>query len=106
MIPVYYDISAAKKIELEAPYHELCNAGHIIYVEVNGDISKNINAFESLILYMKKNNCTYGSINHPVDHCPVCGYTGIIYDHCPKCGRADCEEVSIEHLEKIGCSCS
>lgn len=105
-VPVYYDISAAKKIELEAPYHELCNAGHIIYVEVNGDISKNINAFESLILYMKKNNCTYGSINHPVDHCPVCGYTGIIYDHCPKCGRADCEEVSIEHLEKIGCNCS
>ena len=104
-IPVYYNISAHKKIELEAPYHELCNAGHIAYVEAEGDISKNIEAFKSIILYMDKNNMTYGSINHPVDRCPVCGYVGIINDTCPKCGRHEAEAVSIEKLRSIGCNC-
>ena len=104
-IPVYYPISAAKKIELEAPYHELCNAGAIGYVEAEGDISKNIEAFKSIILYMKKCNWTYGSINHPVDRCPVCGYVGIINDTCPKCGRKDKEAVTVEHLREIGCNC-
>lgn len=104
-IPVYYPISAAKKIELEAPYHELCNAGHIGYVECDGDLTKNVKAFMDIILYMKKCNWTYGSINHPVDRCPVCGYVGIINDICPKCGRKDKEGVTIEHLREIGCNC-
>lgn len=104
-IPVYYPISAAKKIELEAPYHELCNAGAIGYVECDGDLTKNVKAFMDIILYMKKCNWTYGSINHPVDRCPVCGYTGIINDHCPKCGRKDKEAVTIKHLQEIGCNC-
>lgn len=104
-IPVYFPISAAKKIELEAPYHELCNAGHIGYVECDGDLTKNVKAFMDIILYMKKCNWTYGSINHPVDRCPVCGYTGIINDHCPKCGRKDKEAVTIKHLQEIGCNC-
>ena len=104
-IPVYYPISAAKKIELEAPYHELCSAGHIAYVECEGDISKNIEAFKNIILYMDKCGITYGSINHPVDRCPVCGYVGIINDTCPKCGRHECEPVSIEKLKSLGCTC-
>lgn len=103
--PVYYPISAVKKIELEASYHELCNAGAIGYVEANGDLTKNTKAFMDIILYMKKCNWTYGSINHPVDRCPVCGYTGIINDTCPKCGRKDGEGVTIEHLHEIGCNC-
>lgn len=104
-IPVYYPISAAKKIELEAPYHELCSAGAIAYVECNGDLTKNPQAFENIILYMKNKGICYGSINHPVDRCPVCGYVGIINDICPKCGRKDGEEVTIEHLREIGCNC-
>ena len=104
-IPVYYPISAAKKIELEAPYHELCNAGAIGYVECDGDLTKNVKAFMDIILYMKKCNWTYGSINHPVDRCPVCGYVGIINDTCPKCGRKDKEAVTVEHLREIGCNC-
>lgn len=104
-IPVYYPISAAKKIELEAPYHELCSAGHIAFVECDGDISKNIEAFKSIILYMNKCGITYGSINHPVDRCPICGYVGIINDTCPKCGRHECEAVSVEKLKSLGCNC-
>lgn len=104
-IPVYYPISAAKKIELEAPYHELCNSGAIGYVECDGDLTKNVKAFMDIILYMKKCNWTYGSINHPVDRCPVCGFVGIINDTCPKCGRKDKEAVTVEHLHEIGCNC-
>lgn len=86
-IPVYYDISAYEKIKLEAPYHALTNGGHITYVEVDGDPTNNYEAFEKIIRYMKECGIGYGSINHPVDRDPVCGYTGIIGDVCPQCGR-------------------
>ena len=82
-IPVYYPISIYDKIRLEAPYHAFTNAGHISYVEMDGDASKNLEAFESVIRYMKECGIGYGSINHPVDRDPVCGYNGIIGDTCP-----------------------
>lgn len=104
-VPVYYPISAARKIEIEAPYHALCSAGDICYVECEGDISKNPKAFESIILYMKDKGICYGSINHPVDRCPVCGYVGIINDTCPKCGRHEYEAVLVEKLKSLGCKC-
>ena len=88
-IPVYFPISAARKIRLEAPYHELTNAGHISYVEMDGDASANLEAFERIVRYMKECGIGYGSINHPVDRDPVCGYNGIIGDTCPQCGRTE-----------------
>ena len=86
-MPVYYPISAFDKIKIEAPYHALTNAGHISYVELDGDPSENLEAFEQVVRCMKEEGIGYGSINHPVDRDPVCGYTGIIGDYCPKCGR-------------------
>ena len=100
-IPVYYPISAYNKIRLEAPYHALTNGGHITYVEVDGDPTNNLEAFEDIIKAMKEMGIGYGSINHPVDRDPVCGYTGIIGDVCPRCGRHDGEGVDIEVLRKI-----
>ncbi|MFI3174927.1 MAG: anaerobic ribonucleoside triphosphate reductase [Bacillota bacterium] len=88
-IPVYYNISAYKKIQLEAPYHALTNAGHITYVELPSEPSKNLEAFEKIIRYMKAQGIGYGSINHPLDRDPVCGYQGTIFDTCPKCGRTE-----------------
>ena len=88
-IPVYYDISAFDKIRLEAPYHALTNGGHITYVELDGDPCENLEAFESVIRCMKESGIGYGSVNHPVDRDPVCGFTGIIGDTCPKCGRKE-----------------
>jgi ribonucleoside-triphosphate reductase len=88
-VPVYYDINAFEKISLEAPYHALTNAGHISYVELDGDPTDNIEAFETVIRHMKESGIGYGSVNHPVDRDPVCGYTGIIGDRCPKCGRSE-----------------
>ena len=101
-VPVYYDISAFDKIEIEAPYHALTNAGHISYVELDGDPSENLEAFEAVIRHMKESGIGYGSVNHPVDRDPVCGYNGIIGDVCPKCGRTEAEHgQSFERIRRI-----
>ena len=105
-IPVYYHISAFKKIHLEAPYHALTNAGHISYVELDGDPMQNLDAFEQIIRCMKEEGIGYGSINHPVDRDPVCCYTGIIGDRCPKCGRAENQHtVAKERIKRIKVDC-
>ncbi len=99
-IPVYYPISAFDKIKLEAPYHALTNAGHISYIEMDGDPTKNLDAFEAVVRAMHDAGIGYGSINHPVDRDPICGYNGIIGDSCPKCGRQE-EEVHFERIRRI-----
>lgn len=100
-VPVYYPISAYKKIQIEAPYQALCNAGHICYVELDGDPSENIEAFESVVRCMKESGIGYGAINHPVDRDPVCGYIGIIGDTCPCCGRHEGEALTPEVYKNI-----
>ena len=99
-VPVYYHLSAAEKIRIEAPYHALTNAGHITYIELDGDTSKNLGAFERVIRYMKEWGIGYGAINHPVDRDPVCGYNGIIGDVCPKCGRTE-GNIPFERIRRI-----
>ena len=86
-VPVYHQINAFEKIQIEAPYHALTNAGHITYIELGGDPLKNLDAFEKVVRCMKESGVGYGSVNHPVDRDPVCGFTGIIDDECPGCGR-------------------
>ena len=101
-VPVYYPISAFEKLRIEAPYHALTNGGHISYVELDGDLAQNVDAFETIIRFMKEIGIGYGSINHPVDRDPVCGYTGIIGETCPRCGRRDGEPISVEKLRQLG----
>ncbi len=101
-IPVYYPISAFEKIKIEAPYHSLTNAGHITYVELDGDPAKNLEAFERIVRCMKESGIGYGSINHPVDRDPVCGYTGVIDNECPKCSRREEEgDPGFERIRRI-----
>ncbi len=100
-IPVWHPISAYDKIRLEAPYHALCNAGHISYVELDGDTARNVEAFEEVVRCMHDCGIGYGSINHPVDRDPVCGYVGIIGDVCPRCGRREGEEIAPERVEEL-----
>ncbi len=102
-IPVYYNISVANKIHLEAPYHAFTNAGHISYIELDGDPSENVDVFEKIVRIMKEEGIGYGAINHPVDRDPVCGYVGIIKDVCPRCGRRAGEAVSVDLLKNINC---
>lgn len=100
-VPVYYHLPALKKIDIEAPYHALTNAGHISYVELDGDPTKNLAAFERVVRHMKEAGIGYGSINHPVDRDPVCGYNGIINDTCPCCGRNEADGVPFERIRRI-----
>lgn len=100
-VPVYYNISIAKKLGIEGVYHKYTNAGHISYIELDGDPSDNLEAFESVVRIMKESDIGYGAINHPVDRDPVCGYVGIIKDVCPRCGRKTGEPVSVELLKKL-----
>ena len=100
-VPVYHQISVVNKIDIEAPYHALTNAGHISYVELDGDPSRNLASFEKIVKYMCSKGIGYGSINHPVDRDPICGYTGIIYDTCPYCGRKDGEPLTPEKYREI-----
>ncbi len=100
-IPVWYPISAYDKIMKEGPYHNLTNAGHISYVELDGDTANNLEAFESVVRCMHDAGVGYGSINHPVDRDPVCGYVGVIGDVCPRCGRRSGEALSPEKLDEL-----
>ena len=99
-VPVYYPISIYEKIKTEAPYNALTNGGHITYVEVDGDVAKNVDAFEKIIRCMHDNGIGYGSVNHPIDRDPVCGYNGIIDNVCPKCGRHE-DDVKFERIRRI-----
>ncbi len=99
-VPVHYSISAVDKIRIEAPYHELTNGGHISYIEMDGDPLQNLAAFEKVVRYMKECGIGYGSINHPVDRDPCCGFTGIIGDTCPQCGRTE-DTGSFERIRRI-----
>lgn len=101
-VPVYYPCNAFNKIKIEAPYHALTNAGHISYVELDGDPCQNLPAFEKIIRCMKESGIGYGSINHPIDRDPCCGFTGIIGDTCPKCGRKEDEgNFGFERIRRI-----
>lgn len=101
-VPVYYPISAFEKIRIEAPYHSLTNGGHISYIELDGDPVQNLSAFEKVVRYMKESGIGYGSINHPVDRDPVCGFSGIIGDECPMCHRKEGSGgVGFERIRRI-----
>ncbi len=100
-VPVYYNISIANKIKIEANYHKYTNAGHITYIELDGDTADNTEAFEKIVRIMKKEGIGYGAINHPVDRDPVCGFTGVIADQCPGCGRTEKDGVPFERIRRI-----
>lgn len=100
-IPVYYPITAIQKIKIEGPYHALTNGGHISYIEMDGDPTKNLPAFEKIVRAMHDAQIGYGAINHPVDRDPICGYNGIIDDVCPQCGRIEEEHQEFERIRRI-----
>ena len=99
-VPVYYKTTVEHKMKTEAPYHAFTNAGHISYIELDGDTTENVEAFEKVIRIMKEAGIGYGAVNHPVDRDPVCGFTGVIGDTCPGCGRHE-DDVKFERIRRI-----
>ena len=104
-VPVYYKTTIQNKLEIEGKYHGFTNAGHISYIEIDGDTANNVDAFEKIIRIMHDSDIGYGAVNHPVDRDPVCGYVGVINDVCPKCGRKNFEGVPVETINKLDCNC-
>ena len=107
-VPVYYKTSVQHKLEVEGKYHAFTNAGHISYIELDGDTVNNVDAFETVVRIMHDTGVGYGAINHPVDRDPVCGYVGVIKDVCPGCGRHENEGIEMEKISCLDCygSCS
>ena len=99
-VPVYYKTTVEHKVKTEAPYHAFTNAGHISYIELDGDTTENVEAFEKVVRIMKEAGIGYGAVNHPVDRDPVCGFTGVIGDTCPGCGRHE-DDVKFERIRRI-----
>ena len=87
-VPVYANISCFDKIDLEAPFHALCNGGHISYVELAEAPMGNSEAICELVTYACEKNIGYFGINYPMDVCRECGYKGT-FDTCPSCGGSD-----------------
>ena len=73
-VPVYYKCSARHKAEVEAPYHEMTRAGHIFYVEMDGDATHNPQAIMNVVDMMDHYNMGYGSVNHNRNRCLDCGF--------------------------------
>lgn len=93
-IPVYYNIKAIDKIKKEAPFHELTLGGHICYIELDGDVAKNLEAMDKIVKTMMEEGVGYGAINHPVDRCRECNHKGVIdEDTCPVCGSDNISRV-------------
>ena len=103
-VPVYYKTSVKHKMETEGKYHTFTNAGHISYIELDGETVNNVDAFEQVVRIMHDSDIGYGAINHPVDRDPVCGYVGVIKDVCPRCGRHEGEGVEMEKVNCYDCS--
>jgi len=92
-IPVGYDISIFEKIRREAPFHKLCNAGHISYIELQSSPNGNREAFEKILNHMADCDMGYAGINFPIDECKNCGYSGIIEKDCPSCGSIEIRRI-------------
>lgn len=97
-VPVWFKCTMENKMQIEAPYHELTPAGHIAYLEVDGDPEKNVKAVEQMVNLMRKYDVGYGSINHARARCLDCGHESgsDLFDKCPQCGSEN-----VDMLERI-----
>lgn len=85
-IPVDFDISIKDKIDIEAPYHLLCNGGHILYIEAGSSLRNNTTGLRKTVEYMAQSGAVYGGINWTHAYCTECGHQGDFNGVCPKCG--------------------
>ncbi|MDR0545769.1 MAG: anaerobic ribonucleoside-triphosphate reductase, partial [Mycoplasmataceae bacterium] len=70
-IPVDFPISWADKLKLEAPFHKLCNAGHISYIEF--DATPNGEQVERVVRWAYENtNINYIGMNFHIRYCRDC----------------------------------
>lgn len=94
-LPVSFHCDMKKKIDVEAPYHLLCNAGAIFYIELPSSPKFNPDGVLKVLRYMAKSGIVYGGLNYENDFCKDCGYMGTFDGACPKCGSKNIRVVKI-----------
>ena len=94
-VPVWYKCTAEHKAKIEAPYHNLTRAGHIFYIELDGDATHNPETVEAVVDLMDKYNMGYGSVNHTRSRCMNCGFENADANliKCPECGSEDIDTI-------------
>ena len=94
-VPVWYKCTAEHKAKIEAPYHEMCRAGHIFYIELDGDATHNPESIKAVVDLMDKYNMGYGSVNHTRARCLSCGFENADANliSCPKCGSENIDTI-------------
>ncbi len=92
-VPVGFEVSSFDKCSIEGPFHQLTNAGHISYVELDAPPIHNLEAYETLLRHMASTNMGYAGINFPIDECIACSHHGVIADTCPVCGSSDIRRI-------------
>ena len=97
-IPVYYHCTPEHKAKIEGPYHQYEGAGHIFYVEIDGDATHNPEAIMRIVDLMDKYDIGYGSVNHNRNRCMDCGYEDATegLEECP-----ECKSHNIDTLQRI-----
>ena len=94
-VPVWYHLSAVKKMTIEAPYHALTLGGHIAYIELDGKASENWQAIEKMVLMAHHLKIGYFSLNHTICRCTDCGH------ETSNAEATECEECHSTHLDVI-----
>lgn len=92
-VPVYHQVDAFKKIDIESQLTGFSSAGCITYVELDGDCLHNVDAIEEIVNYAMDKDIPYFAINVPNDTCLDCGFTGEFNDHCPACGSTNIQQL-------------
>lgn len=95
-VPVYHEVDAFRKIDIESELTGYSSAGCITYVELDGDCLHNIDAVEEIVNYAMDKDIPYFAINVPNDTCLDCGFTGEFNDHCPAC-----DSTNIQQLRRV-----
>ncbi len=83
-VPGSFELSSADLFRIEAPYHALCNAGHLTIVELSGPPEPR--ELERLLRQMLSAGIAHAGVSFPLDHCATCQVTGTFPDGCPECG--------------------
>lgn len=102
--PVFQNIDAFDKLDIDGKFQELSPGGNVIYIETP-NLQNNIEAILEVIKYMY-DHTMYGELNTKSDYCMNCGYDGeimVVEDEkthklvweCPNCKNRDQNKMQV-----------
>ena len=96
-LPVKFNVSAIDKLGTEAPFHKLCNAGKISYVELDGGTVEEREVFihRTNTYALNNTDIDYYAYNFHIRYCKSCG-TDVVGSEakCPCCNGTDIQGIS------------